>query len=142
MLSLLLFIAFMDDLLGVFEDDTLVSAYEDDLALATSSHRKEETAERMQLEVVAWSRMSGLTLNIRKCETCLFTPSTAEYKWSPDVKIEDQPIKDTQHPKFLGIMYDKMLVQDTTDHMHSSMILLNTTGCADWGWSRGNLREI
>ena len=138
MLSLLLFIAFMDDLLGVFEDDTLVSAYEDDLALATSSHRKEETAERMQLEVVAWSRMSGLTLNIRKCETCLFTPSTAEYKWSPDVMIEDQPIKDTQHPKFLGITYDKMLtfskhVQDTTDHIHSSMILPNTTGGADWG---------
>ena len=79
----LLFIAFMDDLLGVFEEDALVSAYADDLALATSSHKKEETAVRMQMEVekvVAWSRKNGLTLNIGKWETCLFTPSTAEYK--------------------------------------------------------------
>ena len=48
---------------------------------------------------------------------------------------------------FLGITYDKMLtfgkhVLDTTDCMHARMNLLNPTGGADWGWSRGSLREI
>ena len=149
-LSPLLFITFVDDLLGVFEEDTLVSAYADDLALATSSHKKEEAAEKMQTEVdkvVAWSRRSGLSLNTGKCETCLFTSSTAEYKWTPDIKIEDQPIKNTHHPKFLGITYDKMLtfskhVQDTTSRMHSRMNLLNATGGADWCWSRSSLRQV
>ena len=149
-LSPLLFISFLDDLLGVFEEDTLVSAYADDLALATCSQKKEEAKEKMQREVdkvVAWSRKSGLTLNTGKCETCLFTPSTAECKWTPDITIEDQPIQDTHNPKFLGITYDKMQtfnkhVQDTTTRMHSRMNLLNATGGADWGWSRGSLRQV
>ena len=71
-LSPLLFITFVDELLAVFEEGTFVSAYADDLALATSSHKKEVAAEKMKTEVnkvEAWSRRSGLTLNTRKCET-------------------------------------------------------------------------
>ena len=108
----LLFITFLDNLLYGFAPDTLVSAYADDLALAVSGNPKEETERRMQTEVdkvVRWSRDSGLALKIGKCESCLFTPSTAEFKWSPTLTIEGQTIKDTQHPRFLGITYDKML---------------------------------
>ena len=135
-LSPLLFIAFLDDLLYGFAPDTLVSAYADDLALAVSGNRKEETERRMQTEVdkvVRWSRDSGLALNIDKCESCLFTPSTEEYKWSPTLTIEGQTIKDTQHPRFLGITYGKMLTfnrhtDEVTSKMRSRMCLLNMVG--------------
>ena len=79
----LLFITFLDDMLGRFEDDTMGSAYADALALAVTGSSKEDLEYRMQREVdrvVEWSEQNGLNLNIGKCEICLFTPSTAEFK--------------------------------------------------------------
>ena len=57
-LSPLLFITFMDDMLDRFEDDTVVSAYADDLALAVTGSNKEDLEIRMQGEVdkvVEWN---------------------------------------------------------------------------------------
>ena len=149
-LSPLLFIIFIDDLLGRFKEDTLVSAYADDLALAVSNSSKEEAESCMQGEVdkvVRWSTEYGLTLNIGKCEACLFTPSTAEYKWKPTLTIAGQTIQETQNPRFLGITYDKMLtfnkhVEEVTSKMRSRMCLLNAVGGADWGWSRDSMKMI
>ena len=149
-LSPLLFITFIDDLLGRFDEATLVSAYADDLALAVSSSVKEETVGRMQEEVAVverWSEANGLQLNVGKCEVCLFTPSTSEYKWKPDISIMGRPVKDTQNPRFLGVTYDKMLtfgahVQETTAKMGARMNLLSAVGGADWGWSRESMAQI
>ena len=149
-LSPLLFITFLDDLLQQFEEGTLVSAYADDLALAVGGSRKEDLEERMQREedkVVEWSSRSGLTLNTGKCEACLFTPSTAEYKWSPTLTITGQHIKDTQNLRFQGILYDKMLtfnrhVEEGTQKMRERMCLLHKVGGADWGWSRESMRTV
>ena len=102
-LSPLLFITFLDYMLVKFEDNTMVSAYADDLALAVVSRTwRIECRGR-------WREQNGLNLNIGKCETCLFTPSTAEFKWTPKLTVADQTIKDTQYPSFLGISYDKLL---------------------------------
>ena len=57
-LSPLLFITFMNDMLDRFEDDTVVSAYADDLALAVTGSNKEDLEIRMQGEVdkvVEWN---------------------------------------------------------------------------------------
>ena len=146
------FITFLDDLLHRFEEGTLVSAYADDLALAVEGSRKEDLEERMQTEVdkvVEWSSRSGLTLNTGKCEACLFTPSTAEYKWSPTLTITGQRIKDTQNQRFLGIriLYDKMLtfnrhVEEVTQKMRERMCLLHKVGGAEWRWSRESMRTV
>ena len=149
-LSPLLFIIFIDDLLDRFKGDTLVSAYADDLALAVSGSKKEVIETDMQEEVdkvAEWSKEYGLTLNIGKCEACLFTPSTAEYKWKPTLTIAGQTIQETQHPRFLGITYDKMLTfhkhtEEVTSRMRSRMCLLNAVGGADWGWNRDSMRLI
>ena len=101
-LSPLLFIIFIDDLLGHFKEYTLISAYSDDLALAVSGSKKEEIEINTQEEVdkvVEWSEEYA----------CLFTPSTAEFKWKPTLIIAGQTIQDTQNPRFLGITYNKML---------------------------------
>ena len=87
-----------------FEEQTLVSGYADNLALATSSHIKEEATQRMPEEankVVAWSMENRFTLNTGKCETCLITPSKAEHKRKRDIRIKGQPIQDTQQPNSL-----------------------------------------
>ena len=144
-LSPLLFIIFIDDLMGRFKEDTLVSAYADDLALAVSNSSKEEAESCMQDEVdrvARWSTENGLTLNIGKCEACLFTPSTAEYKWKPTLTIAGQTIQETQNPRFLGITYDKMLtfnkhVEEVTSKMRSRMCLLNAVGGGQTGGGVG-----
>ena len=50
-LSPLLFVLYINDLLGNFSESTMVSAYADDLALACRDRKKEEVALRMQAEV-------------------------------------------------------------------------------------------
>ena len=97
--------------------------------------------------VADWSTQNGLNLNIGKCESYLFTPSTAEFKWTPKLTIADQTIKDTQNPRFLGISYDKMLTfsqhtEEITQKMSSRMCLLHKVGGADWGWSRESMKTV
>ena len=61
-LSPLLFIIFINDLLGSFGEGTLVSAFADDLALACSHRSKESAQEMAQREterVVEWSQSGG-----------------------------------------------------------------------------------
>ena len=56
-LSTLLFVLYINDLLGNFSESTMVSAYADDLALACRGRKKEDVALRMQAEVdkvVSW----------------------------------------------------------------------------------------
>ena len=69
-LSPLLFVLYINDLLGSFSESTMVSAYADDLALACRGRKKEDVALRMQAEVdkvVSWSQQARLTLNAAKC---------------------------------------------------------------------------
>ena len=70
-LSPLLFVLYINDLLGNFSESTTVSAYADDLALACRGRKKEDVDLRMQAEVdkvVSWSQHARLTLNVAKCE--------------------------------------------------------------------------
>ena len=87
----------IDDLLDRFKGDTLVSAYTDDLALAVSGSKKEVIETDMQEEVdkvAGWSKEYGLTLNIGKCEACLFTPQYC------GVQVEANPHHSrTDHPR-------------------------------------------
>ena len=50
-LSPILFVLFINDMLGFFEEDSFVSAFADDLAIACSSRKKEEAEVTMQNEV-------------------------------------------------------------------------------------------
>ena len=69
-LSPLLFVLYINDLLGNFSESTMVSAYADDLALTCRGRKKEDVALRMQAKVdkvVSWSQLARLTLNAAKC---------------------------------------------------------------------------
>ncbi len=75
-LSPLLFIIVINDLLGQFEDATLVSAYADDLAIACRGASKTEITTSLQGEVAtvaSWSNDAKLQLNNTKCEVSTFS---------------------------------------------------------------------
>ena len=85
-LSPLLFVLYINDLLGNFRESTMVSAYADDLDLACRGRKKEDVDLRMQVEVdkvVSWSQQARLTLNAAKCEVAFYSLSNAEAQWRP-----------------------------------------------------------
>ena len=68
-LSPLLFVLYINDLLGNFSKSTMVIAYADDFALACRGRMKEDVSLRMYAEVdkvVSWGQQARLTLNAAK----------------------------------------------------------------------------
>ena len=107
-ISPLLFVLYINDLLGNFSESTMVSACADDLALAYRGCKKEDVALRMQAEVnkvVSWSRQARLTLNAAKCEVAFFSLDNAEAQWRPQITINGVPLSCTPSPTFLGVAY-------------------------------------
>ena len=149
-MSPILFVLFIDDMLDVFEEDSFVSAFADDLAIACSSRKKEEAEVMMQKEVSKveeWSKRNGLHLNTDKCTTCLFSTDSSESKWVPTLTLHGRTLKEDKNQTFLGVTYDKRLtfgqhVDQTCRKMISRTNLLRTISGASWGWSRGDMRQI
>ena len=137
-LSQLLFVLYINVLLGNFCESTMVSAYADDLALACRGHKKEDVALRMQAEVdkvVSWSQKVRLTLNAAKCEV-----ATPNY-------INGVPLSCTPSPTFLGVTYDRRMtfgtqVKKVCQQMLRRTNLLRVVGGTTWGWQKQDLRTV
>ena len=85
-LSPLLFVLYINDLLGNFSESTMVSANAYYLALACRGRKKEDVVLRMQAEVdkvVSRSQQARLTLNAAKCEVAFFSLDNAEAQCDP-----------------------------------------------------------
>ena len=111
-LSSPLFIVFINDILETFEPTTEVSAFADDLALATVHKDKQKALRMMQGEadkVVEWSGRWRLRLNVGKCEAYLFTTDTSEEIWRPEERIDGTTIPHDSNPTFWGVMFDTQL---------------------------------
>jgi len=80
-LSPLLFVIYINDLLGGFDESTLASAYADDVDIACRERNKAAAVTQLQEavnHVVHWSEASRLKLNATKFETAVFTLDAAE----------------------------------------------------------------
>ena len=149
-LSPLLFIVYINDLLGKFEEGTMVSAYADDLAIACRGRRKEDIEQQISGEVekvVQWSKASRLTLNASKCEVTFFSLDSAEARWQPSVPIEERLLSYNPSPTFLGVKYDRQLtfgdhVQELCRKVNRRSNLLRLLGGKDWGWKNEHLRMV
>ena len=149
-LSPLLFVLYINDLLGNFSESTTVSAYADDLALACRGHKKEDVALRMQAEidkVVSWSQQARLTLNAAKCEVAFFSLDNAEAQWRPQITINGVPPSCTPSPTFLGVNYDRRMtfgtqVKKVCQQMLRRTNLLRVVGGTTWGWQKQDLRTV
>jgi len=139
-----------NDLMGVFQEDTLVSVYADDLALAVSHRKKETATERMQMEVnkvARWAEMWRLTLDKRKSKVCLFTSASSERSWVPRVTLMNTELQEDQNPVLLGEKYDKGLTltrhtEDVKSKMAQKNRILSTVVGATWGWKKASMRTV
>ena len=143
-LSPLLFVLYINDLLGNFSESTMVSAYADDLALACRGRTKEDVALRMQAvvdKVVSWSQQARLTLNAAKCEVAFSSLDNAEAQWRPQITINGVPPSCNPSRTFLGVTYDRRMsfgtqVKKVCQQMHRRTNLLCVVGGATWGWQK------
>ena len=83
----------------------------------------------------------------QKCETCLFTTSSAEKKWEPQLFINDTRVPVNNNPKFLGLIYDKSLtfnkhMETVITRMEKRNKLLMALRGTEWGWEKNSLRSI
>ena len=149
-LSPLLFVLYINDLLGNFCESTMVSAYADDLALACRGRKKEHIALIMQAEVdklVSWSQQARLTLNAARCEVAFFSQDNAEAQWRPQITINVVPLSCTPSPTFLGVAYDRRVtfgtqVKKVSQQMLRRTNLLRVVGGTTWGWQKKDLRTV
>ena len=149
-LSPLLFVLYINDLLGNFSESTMVSAYADDLALANRGRKKEDVALRMHAEVdkvVSWSQQARLTINAGKCEVAFFSLDNAEAQWRPQITINGFPPTCTPSTIFLGVACDRRItfgtqVKKVCQQMLRRTNLLRVVGGTTWGWQRQDLRTV
>ena len=148
--SPLLFVLYINDLLGNFSESTMVSAYADDLALACHGRKKEDVALRMQAEVdnaVSGSQQARLTFDAAKCEVAFFSLDNAEAQWRPQITINGVPPSCTPSPTFLVVTYDCRMtfgtqVKKVCQQMLRRTNLLCVVGGTTWGWQKQDLRTI
>ena len=110
-ISPLLFLIFIDDIDEQLSQHTSRSLYADDTAAWTTKGKsKAEAQKRMQESInriAAWSRKWKMTLNESKTEAMVI--SAGNQKWTPTLKLNNQPIKIVDDYKFLGVIIDKNL---------------------------------
>ena len=135
-LSPLVFVQYINDLLGNFGESTMASAYADDLALACRGRKKEDVALRIQAEVdkvVSWSKQARLTLNAAKCKVAFFSLDNAEVQWRPKITINGVPPSCTLSPTFLGVKYDRRMTFGTQGKKVCQIICLGEpTSFVSW----------
>ena len=149
-LSPLLFVLYINDLLGNFSESTMVSSYADDLAQACRDRKNENVALRMQAEVdkvVSWSQQARLTLNAAKCEVAFISLDNAEAQWRPQITINGVPPSCTPSPTFLGVTYDRRMtfgtqIKNVCQQMLRRTNLLRVVGGSTWGWQKQDLRTV
>ena len=63
----------------------------------------------MSSQILEWATTSNLHITTEKTTTTLFTPELDEYGTTLSLKLNNQTILTTKHPKILGITLDPKL---------------------------------
>ena len=86
--------------------DLQITTYPDDITI-TSSHIKHQRAQQLTqphlYKIYEWAPTNNLQINTDKTTTTLFTPDPAEYGTTLSLKLSNQTLCTTKHPKILGI---------------------------------------
>jgi len=142
--SPLLFVIDINDPIGGFDKNTLVSAYADDLAIACRGRNKTAVTAKLQEEtnrVVQWSETLRLQLNSVKCETTIVTLDATEANCQPTTSNEGRLLNKNTTPTFLGVRIDRQIkfnahVNATCRKATQRLNLLRTLGGSTWGGTK------
>ena len=94
-----------------FEDDTFVTAYTNDLAIANSARNKDMIMSSSQPvdKVVAWITKVNLTLNTSKYKITFFNLDSTEATRLINITIDGKLMFRNSFRIFLGVRYDRQL---------------------------------
>ena len=112
MLSLILFVFYINEVRNVIPEGVEVSMYADDIAVWASHQDKKEAERKVQeaaRNIEMWSKQNRLQLNPRKCEAGFFTTDSGESNWKLNISIDGTTISHNDHPIFLGVTFDRSL---------------------------------
>ena len=89
-----------------------ITAYADDIIITTShtKHRKTQNIIQPYLrKIYEWAINNNLHINTEKTTTTLFTSDTAKYSTTLSLKLNNQTLPTTQHPKIFETILDPKL---------------------------------
>ena len=92
--------------------DVQITTYADDITITTShtKHRKiKQIIQPYLCKIYKWAITNNLHINTDKTTTTLFTPDTAKYSITLLLKLNNQTLPTTKHPKILGTTLDPKL---------------------------------
>ena len=113
-MSPLLFLIYANDLSAECEpiEGIKISMYADDVAVWAHEKSRDSLQSKIQMaadKVVQWSKKWKLLLSAGKCEVAFFSTNTHEAHWQPNILINGERLAFNDHPKFLGLHYDRQL---------------------------------
>ena len=149
-LAPILFLFYINQMAEQLPDNITASLYADDVAILASSTSKPQAvklAQEATNTVSTWSKEWKLTLNGSKSEYMIFSQSHADSQWSPNIVIDDIPLKRNQNAKFLGITFDRTLtfnqhVTNVVKKAARKLKLLAAVAHSTWGWRKSDLTKV
>ena len=99
-------------LLTFYFPQSQITTYADDMTI-TASYTKHNKAQQLIQpylhKIYEWATTDNLHINTDKPTTTLFTPDPAEYSTTLSLKINNQTLPTTKHPKILRITLEPKL---------------------------------
>jgi len=146
-----LFLIYINDIASkiVETSEVSISLYADDVAIWAQDRNLCRAQEKVQQAITTaseWSKIWKLQLNAAKCEASFFSTYTHDSRWRPAITINDQQIAYNEHPKFLGLTFDRQLTfgkqcsitQQTAKRKTNAIMKLANT---NWGYERETLKN-
>ncbi|UYV82634.1 hypothetical protein LAZ67_22000283 [Cordylochernes scorpioides] len=148
-LSLLLFLLYINDIHPYLTEDTKVACYADDIAIwhtSSSIEKSEKMLNTSMRGVEKWAMELKMTINPIKTNLCVFsTDRKNRHKFNPKISINNQIIDKIRNPKYLGVILDEELrftehIISTSNRATRKLNILRRLCGTNWGAKPKTLR--
>jgi ribonuclease HI len=145
-----LFVFFINGITDQVPEDVEMALYADDVAIWSSDRNKEVATARIQdalNSISDWCSKKKMLINAEKSEVAIFSTSSGDASWRPDLWLNGQRMPFNATPKFLGVTMDRCLsfnnhVELTVKKATAKSRVLAALSSREWGWSIDSLRSV
>ncbi|GFV91119.1 reverse transcriptase domain-containing protein [Trichonephila clavipes] len=141
-LSLLLFLIFMNTIHHHIHPDTKIACYADDIAVWHSHNDITESEKALNTTlkgIAAWAENLKLTINADKTNYCIFsTDRRYRSSFNANIKMQNSKIKRVDLPTYLGVTLDPKLrfskhIEQTAKKALRKLNILRKLSGTSWG---------
>ena len=114
-LSLILFLIYINDICDNLNTNVQISIYADDVTCYCSDNNNNRLVSNMQATIdhfSKWANTCKMSLSIDKCSVTHFSTSPQDKYYKPVIGVNGENLKVDEKPVFLGITYDRRLTFD------------------------------